>query len=167
MSEEKKNQEQNSNTSAAKPETSVVAFDAKVSNTLIAKDLSSGGVSFKPIGRKAFALTALAIVDGKPLTGRALKVAHWKYLNECATQAAGAVAEQLAKGTLKVTGWSVNKDQSAGAIKYETAEHFSRHEVEEKAPKQLTEAEVLEMVAKSKGITVEELNAALELATAK
>jgi hypothetical protein len=146
---------------------SIVAFNPEASEvSLIAKDLKSGGCSYTPMGRKAFALTSLAIVDGKPLVGRALKVAHWNYLQKCAVSLAKAQAASLAAGEIVPVRASVSKDGQTATVRYETAAKFSRHEVETKAPK-MTEDDALELLAKSKGISVDDLKAALTLATAK
>ena len=160
------NQTQNSQPN----QSAVVAFDAKVSQAIVAKDLSSGAQSFRFMQRKAFALTKHALDEnGNPLKGNALKRAHYAYLDKCASESGGEVVKQISTGQLRVTGWNVNANGNAGSIRVETAQHFARHQVkatEPKAPK-LTEDKVLEFIAKSKGVSVEDIRAALTLALTK
>lgn len=161
---------ENQNQNSQSNQSAVVAFDAKVSQAIVAKDLSSGAQSFRYMQRKAFALTKYAQdADGNPLKGNALKRAHYAYLDKCASEASGEVAKAIGSGQLRVTGWNVNAKGNGGSIKWETKEHFARHNAkasEPKAPK-MTEDKVLEFIAKAKGVSVEDIRAALTLALTK
>lgn len=143
---------------------SITAFDAAVSQSIVAKDLKSGATAFRPMTRKSFALTK----DGAGLKGQALKRAHKDYLDKVASEAGGEVAKAIAEGKLKVVGWNVNAKQTAGSVKFETAEHFARHGAkgEARAPK-MTEEKALEFLAKAQGVSVDDLKTALSLAAAK
>ena len=144
----------------------IVAFNPEACElSLIAKELKSGATTYQPMKRKAFALTAAAV----GLKGRALKRAHWDYMQKCAVSIAKDQAAKLAAGEIVPVRARVSKDGQTADVRYETADHFNRHAVEEskRAPKQMTEDDALAMIAKARGITVEDLKASLELASAK
>lgn len=147
---------------------SIVAFDSAVSNQLIAKDLKSGGHSFAAMGRKAFALTALAIVDGKPLKGRALKKAHKAYCHKTGLEIGGEAGKSFTTGKLIPVSFKTNAEEDTVFIKAVTQARFdAMHKVPESKVQEVTEQDALAMLAKSKGMSVADLVAALELATAK
>lgn len=138
-------------------------FSEKISQSLTCSESKSGALRFAPMTRKSFALTAA----GANLKGRALKVAHKAYRDKFASEAAGVVTASIASGKSIITSIGVNAKGTGGQIRVETAEHYARHDVEpsKRTPKAtLTESDALAMIAKSKGMTVADLTAALELA---
>ena len=141
-------------------------FATKVSQSLVSHESKSGSIRMVPMTRKAFAETAAAA----NLKGQALKRAHWTYIQACTNELNGIIAQSIASGKSKVVGFTQNAKGTAGTVRLETAEHFSRHEVEP-AKVEMTQDDALAMIAKARGITVETLKetlkAALELAAAK
>ena len=132
-------------------------LENSVSSSLACRDGKSGAQSWKPMSRKSFALTAAAIgPDGVALKNRALKRAYWEYVQQSASQLGAAVAHEVAAGRLVITGASVNAKGHGGALKWETAERFSRHEPA--APKK---ADPFVALADKLGITVDALKAKL------
>ena len=144
------------------PQSAVVAFDAKVSQSLIAKDLASGATTFKPMSRVQYK------TSHPNLTGQALKRAHKAYCEACGTEAGGEIAKSITTQAIIPTGWTVNKAGDGGSIRFVTKARFDRlHTVNEVKAPALTEDKALAYIAKVKGITVAELQAALELTAAQ
>jgi len=141
-------------------------FSEKISQSLTCTESKSGALRFAPMSRKSFALTA----DGANLKGKALKRAHFAYLDKCANELNGVVAASIASGKSKVVGFTANAKGNGGNVRLETAEHFNRHDVgpsKRQLKLGLTEADALALIAKAQGISVDEVKAALELAAAK
>lgn len=163
------NGNQSSQSNASAP-VAIGNFAESISQAITCTESAAGAMRFSPMSRKSFALTKLgADKDGKPLVGKALKRAHWAYLDECANEAQAAVAASIASGKSRVVGFTVNAKGTGGTVRLETAEHFARHEVGEstKQAPAITEDKALAYIAKVKGITVAELQAALELTAAQ
>jgi len=125
-------------------------LETSVSSALVCTDAKSGAQNWKPMSRKSFALTAAAV----GLKNRALKRAYWEYVQQSASQLGAAVAHEVAAGRLVITGASLNAKGHGGALKWETAERFSRHQPA--APKRVDPYEAL---AEKLGITVDALKA--------
>lgn len=127
-------------------------LETSVSSALACNESKSGAQSWKPMSRKSFALTAAAV----GLKNRALKRAYWEYVQQSASQLGAAVAHEVAAGRLVITGASLNAKGHGGALKWETAERFARHEPA--APKRVDPFEAL---AEKLGITADALKAKL------
>lgn len=128
---------------------SAISIVESVENRLVARETKTGATSWKPMTRKAFALTE----EGCQLKGAALKRAHWNYLQNCATQLNSSVSSEIAAGRIIVTGVSSNSKGTGGTVKWETADHFARNEVKQVA-KRLTETDALELLAKKYGVDI-------------
>lgn len=136
---------------------SAISIIENVSSSLVARDSKTGATSWKPMSKKSFALTA----EGEGLKGRALKKAHWAYLQRAASEMNSALTSEIVAGRIMVTAVSVNKNRTAGSVKWETADHFVRHEVATVA-KRLTESDALEMLSKKHGVDIAALIASLK-----
>lgn len=136
---------------------SAISMIENVNSNLIARDSKTGATSWKPMSKKSFALTA----EGCNLKGRALKKAHWAYLQRAASEMNSSLTAEIAAGRIMVTAVSVNKNRTAGSVKWETADHFVRHEVET-VSKRLTESDALEMLSKKHGVDIAALIASLK-----
>lgn len=128
---------------------SAISMIENVSCALVARDTKTGATSWKPMSKKSFALTA----EGCNLKGRALKKAHWDYLQLFASEMNSSLTAEIAAGRIMVTAVSTNKDRTKGAVKWETTNHFLRHEVGTVA-KRLTETDALEILAKKYDVDV-------------
>lgn len=128
---------------------SAISMIENVNSNLVARDSKTGATSWKPMSKKSFALTA----EGCNLKGRALKKAHWDYLQRSASEMNSALTAEIAAGRIMVTAVSTNKNRTAGAVKWETTNHFLRHEVGTVA-KRLTETDALELLAKKYGVDI-------------
>lgn len=141
-------------------------FSEKITQSLVATESKTGAVRFAPMSRKSFALTAA----GANLKGKALKRAHYAYLDKCASEANGVIAASLASGQSKVVGFTANAKGTGATVRLETAEHFGRHNPGEskRTPKaEVSESDALAVIAKAQGVSVEDVKAALSLAVAK
>lgn len=127
-------------------------LETAVSSALVCRDSVSGAQAWKPLSRKSFALTAA----GCNLKGRALKKAHWAYLQQTAVEFGAGVTREIAAGRMVLTGASLNAKGHGGSLKWETSERFSRHEPA--APKRVDPFDAL---AEKLGITVDALKAKL------
>lgn len=136
---------------------SAISIVESVENRLVARESKSGATSWKPMNRKDFAATA----EGLDLKGNALKRAHRIYLQNCAVQLNSSVSSEIAAGRIIVTGVSSNAKGTGGTVKWETADHFARHEVKQVA-KRLTETDALELLAKKYGVDIAALVASLK-----
>jgi hypothetical protein len=125
-------------------------LETSVSSALACNETKTGAQSWKPMSRKSFALTAAAV----GLKNRALKRAYWEYVQQSASQLGAAVAHEVAAGRLVITGASLNAKGHGGALKWETAERFARHEPA--APKK---EDPYALLAAKLGITVDALKA--------
>ena len=149
------------NSNQTQTQSAVVAFDAKVSQSLIAKDLASGATTFKPMSRVQYKACH------PELTGQALKRAHKTYCEACGTEAGGEIAKSITTQAIVPTGWTVNKAGDGGSIRFVTKARFDKMHTVKEAKPTITENSALEYIAKAKGITVAELQAALELTAAQ
>lgn len=136
---------------------SAISIVESVGNCLVAREGKTGSTAWKPMNRKAFALTA----EGQNLKGRALKSAHWQYLQRTASELNSAVSSEIAAGRIVVTAVSSNAKGTGGTVKFETANHFARHEVGTVA-KRLTETDALELIAKKYGVDIAAIVAQLK-----
>lgn len=136
---------------------SAISIVESVENRLVARESKSGATSWKPMKRTEFALTE----NGAGLKGQALKRAHNIYLQNCAVQMNSAVTSEIAAGRVIVTGVTQNAKGTGGTMKFETADHFARHEVKQ-VSKRLTETDALELLAKKYGVDIAALVASLK-----
>lgn len=136
---------------------SAISIVESVENRLVARESKSGATSWKPMKRTEFALTE----KGNGLKGQELKRAHKIYLQTCAVQMNSAVTSEIAAGRVIVTGVTQNAKGTGGTMKFETADHFARHEVKQVA-KRLTETDALELLAKKYGVDIAALVASLK-----
>lgn len=136
---------------------SAISLIENVDCSLVARDTKTGATSWKPMSKKSFALTA----EGCNLKGRALKKAHWDYLQHFASQMNSSLTAEIAAGRIMVTAASMNKDRTKGSVKWETTNHFLRHEVGTVA-KRLTETDALELLTKKYGVDISAIVANLK-----
>lgn len=127
-------------------------LETAVSSSLACRDSESGAQAWKPLSRKSFALTAA----GCNLKGRALKKAHWAYLQQAAMELNSGIAKEIAAGRIVLTGASQNAKGHGGSLKWETAERFSRHQ-----PAAAKRVDPFEALAEKLGVTVDALKAKL------
>jgi hypothetical protein len=141
-----------------------VAFDAKVSVALMAKDLKSGGHSFAPMNRLQFKNSAL----GAGLKGQALKRAHKAYCNKAGLEIGGEAGKAFTTGALIPVSFKTNSDEDTVYIKAVTPARFdATHKAKAATKPELTQDDAFAMIAKAQGISVDDLKAALTLAAAK
>lgn len=125
-------------------------LETSVSSALVCSDSKTGAQAWKPLSRKAFALTAA----GCNLKGRELKKAHWAYLEQASAELGAAVTHEIAAGRIRITGANANAKGHGGALKWETAERFARHE-----PAASKKEDPYALLAAKLGISVEALKA--------
>lgn len=139
----------------------IQSVSAKKELGLIVSNMKSGGQVHRTMNRKAFALTS----EGAGLKGKALKKAHYNYLARCAKVESTATAALIADGKIKIVGHTCNKARSGGTLRWVDADAFEAKDPgEAKRTSTISEDEALKALASVKGITVDELVAALELA---
>lgn len=142
-------------------QSSIVAFDAKVSVALMAKDLKSGGTSFKPMNRLQFKQSAL----GANLKGQALKRAHKAYCNKAGLEIGGSAGKAFTTGDLIPVSFRTNAEENEVTIKAVTRERFdATHKAKVATTPEITQDDALALIAKAQGISVETLKLALAAA---
>jgi hypothetical protein len=136
---------------------SAVSIIDSVNSNLVARESKTGATTWKAMSRKSFSLT----LEAQGLKGRALKKAHWQYLQRTSSELNSAVSSEIAAGRIFVTSVSANSKGTGGTVKFETADHFARHEVGEIA-KKLNETDALKMLSEKYGVDVAALVASLK-----
>lgn len=137
---------------------SAIAIAESVNASLVCKETKSGAMSWKPISRKAFSETS----EAQGLKGRALKKAHWDYLQRASGELNAAVSSEIASGRIVITGVSSNAKGNGGSVKFELADHFARHEATEKVAKKMTETDAFKLLEAKYGVDMSAIIAQLK-----
>lgn len=127
---------------------SAIAIVESVNSSLVCKESKTGAMSWKPISRKAFSET----MEAQGLKGRALKKAHWEYLQRASGELNTGVSSEIVSGRVLITGITANAKGTSGTFKWEKADHFARHEVTEKIVKKMTEGDALKLLEAKYGV---------------
>ena len=99
-----------------------------VNSSLVCRDSKTGNHSWRALNRKAFS----ELAENEGLKGRALKKAHWDYLQRTSSELGAAAASKIASQEIVITGVSSNAKGTGGTLKFETADHFARHAATER-----------------------------------
>lgn len=137
---------------------SAIAIVESVNSSLVCRENKSGALSWKPMGRKAFSESNAGI----GLKGRALKKAHWDYLQRASSELNAALSSEIVAGRIMVTSVAANAKGTGGTVRFETSDHFTRHEATEKVAKAMTEADAFKLIQAKYGVDMSAIIANLQ-----